>query len=248
MTTSDNDTPKKQCSKCKGWFLPTTEHFMLHKGKLYSQCHNCRRAAKRDSHVRNREHNLERSRRWYEENREYAKQKIAEWYRSNREKVLAYTAEWQRLNPDKVKARNLRWVKNHPEQFRLMKKRHRQRPDVKAKRRAYKIATVAHNREWERQRYANNPEVRAKQKAKAHRRRMVEGEITASMLHEAYDSQEGRCFYCGITLYFDWHLDHMQPISRGGTNEQSNLACACPFCNLSKGSKTIAEWESVRGW
>lgn len=52
-----------------------------------------------------------------------------------------------------------------------------------------------------------------------------------------------RCRYCGSTEQ-PLHCDHVVPVSRGGTNDLSNLACACAFCNLSKGDKLLEEWLS----
>lgn len=54
--------------------------------------------------------------------------------------------------------------------------------------------------------------------------------------------REGRrCTYCGDTDGpFD--LDHIYPVSRGGTNDPSNLTLACAACNRSKGAKTLREW------
>ena len=50
------------------------------------------------------------------------------------------------------------------------------------------------------------------------------------------------CQYCGASDQ-KLHCDHILPMSRGGTNELSNLATACKACNLSKGSKTTKEWK-----
>lgn len=54
------------------------------------------------------------------------------------------------------------------------------------------------------------------------------------------------CVYCGhrgnvLTL----HVDHVTPRSRGGGNDPENLATACWFCNLEKGTRT--GWE-YRWW
>jgi hypothetical protein len=51
-----------------------------------------------------------------------------------------------------------------------------------------------------------------------------------------------RCVYCGSS---DQRLecDHVTPLSRGGTNDLTNLATACRPCNLSKGRKTVQEWR-----
>lgn len=43
-------------------------------------------------------------------------------------------------------------------------------------------------------------------------------------------------------------IDHLIPLSRGGTNYEGNLAPACKSCNSSKGSLLIVEWRWRRGW
>lgn len=49
------------------------------------------------------------------------------------------------------------------------------------------------------------------------------------------------CAYCGDTEGpFDF--DHIFPVSKGGTNDPSNLTVACASCNRSKGGKTLREW------
>lgn len=55
--------------------------------------------------------------------------------------------------------------------------------------------------------------------------------------------QEGRCVYCREPLPGTRHLDHVTPLSRGGAHALSNLAWACPACNMAKGSKTLAEFR-----
>jgi 5-methylcytosine-specific restriction endonuclease McrA len=50
-----------------------------------------------------------------------------------------------------------------------------------------------------------------------------------------------RCAYCDARAA---HLDHVVPLSRGGTDTESNIVPACASCNLSKGAKTLAEWAS----
>jgi hypothetical protein len=52
-----------------------------------------------------------------------------------------------------------------------------------------------------------------------------------------------RCVYCGETEA-DLHIDHIVPISRGGTNDESNLATACATCNSSKRDKMLSEWRA----
>lgn len=49
------------------------------------------------------------------------------------------------------------------------------------------------------------------------------------------------CNYCG-TVRPDNHIDHVEPVARGGSNHPSNLVVACPRCNMSKGAKSLKEW------
>lgn len=70
---------------------------------------------------------------------------------------------------------------------------------------------------------------------------------TLQMLHFKCFS---RCFYCG----FDprqatgkrerLSVEHKNPKSRGGTNEDQNLALSCRSCNSSKGTKTVEEFRA----
>lgn len=55
------------------------------------------------------------------------------------------------------------------------------------------------------------------------------------------ESRDGlTCAVCGSDS--NLHIDHIQPLSRGGTNAMDNLQLLCAGCNLSKGAKTMKEW------
>ncbi|MDS1774062.1 HNH endonuclease signature motif containing protein [Vibrio vulnificus] len=55
--------------------------------------------------------------------------------------------------------------------------------------------------------------------------------------------ENGRCAICksdltgAISLGKKIHIDHIVPISRGGTNDPTNLQVLCEACNLSKGNR-----------
>lgn len=50
------------------------------------------------------------------------------------------------------------------------------------------------------------------------------------------------CTYCGDTDG-PFHVDHVLPVSKGGSDDPENLVCACATCNLSKSDKTLSEWS-----
>jgi len=64
-------------------------------------------------------------------------------------------------------------------------------------------------------------------------------------LNYIYDKTGGYCYYCGKKIDWSnygahgekgaWTVDHMLPVSRGGTDHMNNLVPACIPCNSSKG-------------
>ena len=58
-----------------------------------------------------------------------------------------------------------------------------------------------------------------------------------------YDRDDGICYLCGTKVEFgNWHLDHLTPLSRGGSHTYTNVAVTHSTCNLSKGAKTPEEY------
>jgi 5-methylcytosine-specific restriction endonuclease McrA len=50
-----------------------------------------------------------------------------------------------------------------------------------------------------------------------------------------------KCYLCGRTLdRSQYHIEHIIPRSRGGTNHPSNLAVACVPCNYRKGDAYVS--------
>lgn len=68
--------------------------------------------------------------------------------------------------------------------------------------------------------------------------------VRAELTPLVFARDEHCCVYCGATE--DLTVDHVLPISRGGTNDLSNLVTACRPCNSSKNAKTPEEWEAAR--
>ena len=51
-----------------------------------------------------------------------------------------------------------------------------------------------------------------------------------------------KCKYCAKQLTrFSATLDHIQPVSKGGTNTMDNLVTACLHCNSSRGSRPVMD-------
>lgn len=54
----------------------------------------------------------------------------------------------------------------------------------------------------------------------------------------------GLCYYCNRVLnpFDDFTIDHMQPLSKGGTSGVENLVPACSGCNSRKGDSESLSW------
>ena len=121
--------------------------------------------------------------------------------------------------------------------------RERIQAQVAAYREANAEKTRAAVRRWNRQ----NKEA----KGEHHRRRRAntvaaEGTHSAAEVWTLAEAQEWLCAYCETPLFGEYHVDHMQPLSRGGSDDWSNLAISCAKCNLSKGNKTAEEFVNAR--
>ncbi len=50
------------------------------------------------------------------------------------------------------------------------------------------------------------------------------------------------CQYCGLhPPQAVLHVDHIVPVSKGGTNDEENLITACDHCNLGKGARSLSD-------
>lgn len=50
-----------------------------------------------------------------------------------------------------------------------------------------------------------------------------------------YRKTKGHCYLCGDFVDFDkFEIEHKIPLSKGGTNDLSNLYCSCHICNTIK--------------
>ena len=64
---------------------------------------------------------------------------------------------------------------------------------------------------------------------------------------DVYERDGYKCQLCGRDMdytaeYSSFSVDHIMPLSRGGTNESDNLQTCCKSCNSRKGTKTTEEY------
>lgn len=66
------------------------------------------------------------------------------------------------------------------------------------------------------------------------RRKGAIGSHDLSDIQDILRLQGFKCAYCSAVIKKKYHMDHIIPVSRGGSNMRSNLQATCASCNLSK--------------
>lgn len=137
------------------------------------------------------------------------------YYRETLEDRRAYNRAYYRVHRDRIKAQVAAYKEANADKARAAVRRWNQ---------THKPEKLIHSRRY---------------KAS---KRAATGRHTLSEVWELVESQDWLCAYCEIPLFGEFHVDHMTPLSRGGSDDSMNLAIACADCNLRKGNKTAVEF------
>jgi 5-methylcytosine-specific restriction endonuclease McrA len=167
---------------------------------------------------------LEMKRRARERNPEVGREALRRWKAANPGRMQELNKRWYEQNRERALEQSRRWQVANPERVRELSRLGRQRNIEKARERD-----------------------RLRGPSRKAARRGAPGVHSPADVRAQFDFQGGVCFYCAANLTWDekprtWHLDHVIPISRGGSNGPENIVCACASCNQSKGAKTLDEW------
>ena len=134
--------------------------------------------------------------------------------------TCSYARREKYRSPEKAKLYSKRFRERHPEQ------------------------SAARSAAWK---VANPDKVSAHNRCRRARKAKAEGVHTAKDVLRLHERQQGRCAGCQVKLRPGYHVDHVVPLSGGGSNGPGNLQLLCRFCNLSKGAKHPIDWARSKG-
>lgn len=157
-------------------------------------------------------------------NAEYAARKRAEDPEWVKRKNAANRKTMQRRrdeDPEYIERTNAfrRWLNETSEEYRINS-------------RATQKRWLEENKERVRAYFANR---RAREKGAA-------GEFTDADIIKINESQGFSCTYCGASTQKTYHVDHIIPLVKGGSNWPCNLQILCPKCNVRKKDKNHEEF------
>jgi len=215
--------PLKICSKCAR-ALPLSAYYIKVKatGRRMADCRDCHNAGSIAYHATHKEqyNRLERERRQRDPDRQRAKDRAKRVRRGSR--LLTWRRAWRALPTNKAKTEVYR--KAHVDQ---------QRAYYHAHAKSFIARTGAWNK-------AHPGAAAVYTRNRRARLAKAPGRFTRAEWQHVKERQDYTCLDCGqrepaIKLT----IDHIIPISKGGSNDIANIAGRCQSCNSRKGARLL---------
>ena len=225
----------KPCTKCGESKPRDRKHFgkcSRVKDGLRAQCRECEAADK----ARRRAQDPGQDRRYYEQNKDWLLPKMNKRARERRkergDEVRAKFAEWRARNKEKISEYQTRYYwRNRESERERVKSYYLDNPEKRSER----------NKKIEDWRKQNREKSRCYVRNRRALIRQSPGDHSAEDVQRQLEYQMFSCFWCGSELNGSYHVDHVIPISRGGSNGPENIVAACRQCNQEKSDKM--PWE-----
>ncbi len=159
------------------------------------------------------------------------KAKDSEWRNSHAAELAAYQKQYREENDERRRFLLKRWQTENAEKQRL--KRIENAEILRRKTREWQIRNPEHSRLYARKRRALKL-----QSAGSH---------TVEDIRALLVKQKFRCASCLCSIRNGYDADHKIPLSKGGSNDISNIELLCEPCNARKYNKDPLAWARENG-
>lgn len=120
-------------------------------------------------------------------------------------------------------------------------------PGVSEQMRQYRVNTNKQRTEYQQAWRTKNPEHNRRLIAESNqirRCRLAGVEVSRFNRDSIFVRDRGLCAYCGLGLDpWNWHLDHVLAIAKGGGHTEDNVVASCPRCNMKKGARPAENYR-----
>lgn len=169
----------------------------------------------------------------------------------NPERTKAQTRRNYERHKAAILTGNLKWAKANPAKRAAILRRsyHATKKKREAYRKSYYLKTKAHKMALQRQRRRNSPDAVAAANARRRaRKRNAAGCYTADDIQAIGELQKWKCVACRLNIKTRYHIDHVIPLSKGGSNLPDNIQLLCPKCNCEKQARDPIEFMQSKGF
>lgn len=149
-----------------------------------------------------------------------ASESLKKYQNDNREKINEYARKRAKKHAAKINAYRDTWAAKNPDKIKAYAKTHKTR---------------------------HRESINAKNANRRAMIRLAEGSFTPKQIQEKINYQRGRCANCTEKLLGKYHIDHVMPLSKGGSNYITNIEILCPGCNIAKSARLPEEWAKRNG-
>jgi len=148
------------------------------------------------------------------------------YYQKNREKAITYSNQYRKNNEQKVKESSKKSYLKTINTRKIYLINNKQKIKKQQSEWYYLIKDTKHYRNI----------IKARNTKRRHLEKNA-GNFTAQDWKEVLEKHGEYCLHCGSVEHIT--VDHVVPLSKGGSNTKDNLQPLCLSCNCSKGTKTM---------
>ena len=158
------------------------------------------------------------------------------WRIENRERSSLYMKQYRVINRQRLREKAAIYYMNN-------------RAEMSRRNRIRRLANHDAIREARRRDYElNKPKHRAWEHVRRARKSSADGRFSASDVQNLLGLQRWKCACCRVSLRRGYHVDHIIPLAKGGSNWPWNLQLLCPPCNLRKQARDPLHFMQDNGF